>query len=95
MEEEWERIVIQQAKISPISQLYYVLDELKKILSSDKPSIGFLHLYQTGLLDLILPELTALNNVEEVEGHTHKNNFFSTFKNKFFSGFVFIWNFTF
>jgi tRNA nucleotidyltransferase (CCA-adding enzyme) len=47
-------------------------------LSSEKPSFGFLHLYQTGLLDLILPELTALNNVEEVEGHTHKNNFYHT-----------------
>ena len=55
-----------------------IVDELNKILSSDKPSIGFLHLYQTGLLDIILPELTALNNVEEVEGHTHKNNFYHT-----------------
>lgn len=55
-----------------------IVDELNKILSSEKPSIGFLHLHQTGLLDLILPELTALNNVEEVEGHTHKNNFYHT-----------------
>jgi tRNA nucleotidyltransferase (CCA-adding enzyme) len=55
-----------------------IVDELNKILSSEKPSFGFLHLYQTGLLDLILPELTALNNVEEVEGHTHKNNFYHT-----------------
>jgi tRNA nucleotidyltransferase (CCA-adding enzyme) len=55
-----------------------IVDELNKILSSEKPSIGFLHLYQTSLLDLILPELTALNNVEEVEGHTHKNNFYHT-----------------
>lgn len=55
-----------------------IVDELNKILSSDKPSIGFLHLYQTGLLDIILPELTALNNIEEVEGHTHKNNFYHT-----------------
>ncbi|WP_353083330.1 HD domain-containing protein [Flavobacterium sp.] len=55
-----------------------IVDELNKILSTDKPSIGFLHLYKTGLLELILPELTALNNVEEVEGHTHKNNFYHT-----------------
>lgn len=55
-----------------------IVDELNKILSTDKPSIGFLHLYKTGLLDLILPELTALNNVEEIEGHTHKNNFYHT-----------------
>jgi tRNA nucleotidyltransferase (CCA-adding enzyme) len=55
-----------------------IVDELNKILSSEKPSIGFLLLYQTGLLDIILPELTALNNVEELEGHTHKNNFYHT-----------------
>ncbi len=55
-----------------------IVDELNKILLSAKPSIGFLLLHQTGLLDIILPELTALNNVEEVEGHTHKNNFYHT-----------------
>ena len=55
-----------------------IVDELNKILSTAKPSIGFLHLYKTGLLDIILPELTALNNVEEIEGHTHKNNFYHT-----------------
>lgn len=55
-----------------------IVDELNKILSTDKPSIGFLLLYKTGLLDIILPELTALNQVEEIEGHTHKNNFYHT-----------------
>lgn len=55
-----------------------IVEELNKILSTDKPSSGFLLLYKTGLLDLILPELTALNNVEEIEGHTHKNNFYHT-----------------
>ena len=55
-----------------------IVDELNKILSTHKPSIGFLLLFKTGLLDIILPELTALNNVEEIEGHTHKNNFYHT-----------------
>ncbi len=55
-----------------------IVDELNKILATQKPSTGFLLLYKTGLLDIILPELTALNNVEEVEGHTHKNNFYHT-----------------
>ena len=55
-----------------------IVDELHKILASEKPSVGFILLYKTGLLDIILPELTALNNVEEVEGHTHKNNFYHT-----------------
>ena len=55
-----------------------IVDELNKILSTDRPSIGFLLLYKTGLLDQILPELTALNQVEEIEGQTHKNNFYHT-----------------
>ena len=55
-----------------------IVDELNKILLTDKPSIGFLLLFKTGLLDIILPELTALNQVEEIEGHTHKNNFYHT-----------------
>jgi tRNA nucleotidyltransferase (CCA-adding enzyme) len=55
-----------------------IVDELNKILLTDKPSTGFLLLYKTGLLDIILPELTALNEVEEMEGHTHKNNFYHT-----------------
>ena len=55
-----------------------IVDELNKILSTEKPSVGFLLLFKTGLLDIILPELTALNNVEEIEGHTHKNNFYHT-----------------
>jgi putative nucleotidyltransferase with HDIG domain len=55
-----------------------IVDELNKILATEKPSIGFLLLYKTGLLDIILPELTALNQVEEIEGHTHKNNFYHT-----------------
>ncbi|MGM8361092.1 CCA tRNA nucleotidyltransferase [Flavobacterium sp. ARAG 55.4] len=55
-----------------------IVDELHKILATDKPSTGFLHLYKTGLLDLLIPELTALNQVEEIEGQTHKNNFYHT-----------------
>jgi tRNA nucleotidyltransferase (CCA-adding enzyme) len=55
-----------------------IVDELNKILATNKPSIGFLLLYKTGLLDILLPELTALNQVEEIEGQTHKNNFYHT-----------------
>lgn len=55
-----------------------IVDELNKMLSTDKPSVGFLLLYKTGLLDILLPELTALNQVEEIEGQTHKNNFYHT-----------------
>ncbi len=55
-----------------------IVDELNKILMTDVPSVGFKLLHQTGLLHIILPELTALQGVEEVEGQTHKDNFYHT-----------------
>jgi putative nucleotidyltransferase with HDIG domain len=72
-----EAISRNKERISIISGERIVV-ELNKILLTEKPSVGFLLLYKTGLLDIILPEITALNNVEEIEGHTHKNNFYHT-----------------
>ena len=55
-----------------------IVTELNKILESDRPSIGFKLLEKTGLLDYILPELTALKGIDEVEGQRHKDNFYHT-----------------
>jgi poly(A) polymerase len=51
-----------------------IVDELNKIMSSKKPSVGFLLLEETKLLQLIIPELIDLKGVEEVEGQKHKDN---------------------
>ncbi|MFD2824230.1 CCA tRNA nucleotidyltransferase [Lacinutrix iliipiscaria] len=55
-----------------------IVVELNKILEAEKPSIGFLLLEQTGLLQHIMPELTALKGIDEIEGQTHKDNFYHT-----------------
>ncbi len=55
-----------------------IVDELNKILISPKPSVGFKLMHQTGLLPLILPELTDLQGIEEKEGQRHKDNFWHT-----------------
>lgn len=55
-----------------------IVTELNKIMLCDTPSRGFLLLEKSGLLPLILPELTDLKGIEEVEGQTHKDNFYHT-----------------
>ena len=53
-------------------------EELNKIMMTPTPSKGFVDLYRCGLLQLILPELVALDVVETRNGRAHKNNFYHT-----------------
>ena len=55
-----------------------IVEELNKIILTPQPSYGFLMLEQNGLLGRILPELTQLKGIEEVEGQRHKDNFYHT-----------------
>lgn len=55
-----------------------ICDELNKIMKSSQPSRGFVDLQRSGLLNLILPELAALDIVETKNGRAHKNNFYHT-----------------
>jgi poly(A) polymerase len=55
-----------------------ITTELEKILMSPRPSAGFKHLLDTGLLELILPEIAALHGVDEQNGTAHKDNFYHT-----------------
>ncbi len=55
-----------------------IKDELNKIIMAPHPSIGFELLERSGLLQIILPELSALDIVEQKNGRAHKNNFYHT-----------------
>jgi poly(A) polymerase len=55
-----------------------IADELNKIMLSPKPSVGFILLEKTGLLELIFPELLALKGAETKDGVGHKDNFYHT-----------------
>lgn len=55
-----------------------ITDELNKIILSDKPSIGFELLFDTGLLKIIFPLMAQLHGVESINGKSHKDNFYHT-----------------
>jgi tRNA nucleotidyltransferase (CCA-adding enzyme) len=55
-----------------------IITELNKILESEKPSIGLKLLHDTDLLKRILPELTNLEGIDEIDGQKHKDNFWHT-----------------
>jgi putative nucleotidyltransferase with HDIG domain len=67
----------QRDRIRIISQ-ERITDELNKIIGSEKPSIGFKLLYDTGLLQLIFPQMVELAGAEFIEGKGHKDNFYHT-----------------
>jgi len=55
-----------------------IADEVNKILMSNNPSVGFIELEKLNLLKYIIPELIDLKGIEEIEGQTHKDNFYHT-----------------
>jgi len=55
-----------------------ITEELNKIILAKVPSVGFKLLFDTGLLEIIFPEMYALHGVEEKNGQQHKDNFYHT-----------------
>lgn len=78
IEQESLQAISRNAERIKIISKERIVDELNKILMSDKPSVGFALLHKTGLLPLIFPELNSLRGIEEVEGQRHKDNFWHT-----------------
>lgn len=76
-EETFEALARNKERIKIISA-ERIIDELNKIMLAPHPSRGFIDLYRCGLLEIILPEMVALDCVEERNGRKHKNNFYHT-----------------
>lgn len=78
IEEKSLNAIKQEAERIKIVSMERIMVEFNKIMMSEKPSVGLGLMEETGLLKLIIPELIELKGVEEVEGQTHKDNFYHT-----------------
>lgn len=70
--------ILKNSKRIEIVSKERVMDEFQKIMMTDRPSVGLKLLDDAGLMKFILPELVALKGIEEIEGQTHKDNFYHT-----------------
>lgn len=70
--------IIEQAERLHIVSAERIVDELNKIILTDKPSYGFKLLFHARLLHQFFPEMVALQGVETIDGHSHKDNFYHT-----------------
>ena len=78
IEEETREALARNAHRLKIISGERIQEELNKIILAPHPSTGFFYLRESGLLQLILPELVALDQVETRNGRAHKNNFYHT-----------------
>lgn len=78
IEENSLEAIKQEAERIKIVSMERIMVEFNKIMLSEKPSVGLKLMEDTTLLEKIIPELTALRGIEEVEGQTHKDNFWHT-----------------
>ena len=76
-DETFEALGRNRERISIISR-ERIADELNKIILAPVPSKGFIDLDRCGLLELIFPELVAMQGVDMRNGRGHKDNFYHT-----------------
>ena len=76
-DEVFESILRNKERIRIVSQ-ERITDELNKIMSAKKPSVGLDLLFRSGLLHEFFPQMTDLSGVEIIEGKGHKDNFYHT-----------------
>lgn len=76
-ESTFEAVKRNRKRISIVSK-ERVIDEVNKIVLSEKPSKGFILMEECGLLEIIFPELSALKGIEVINKQAHKDNFYHT-----------------
>ena len=72
-----DAIKTQKERIKIVSK-ERITDEMNKIILAKVPSIGFKHLFDTGLLHIIFPQMANLYGVDIIKGKGHKDNFYHT-----------------
>jgi len=78
IEENSLNAIKDEAERMKIVSMERIMVEFNKIMLSERPSKGLNLLDETSLLKYILPELTALKGIEDIDGQTHKDNFYHT-----------------
>jgi poly(A) polymerase len=78
IEESCFRAIAENADRIGIVSAERITDELNLVIMSDRPSQGFKMLEQTGLLQIIFPEMVDLKGAETIDGKGHKDNFYHT-----------------
>lgn len=76
-EQSFDSIVKNAERIKIVS-MERVMDEMNKIILSDKPSIGFKLLDKSGLLKYVFPQFLLLKGVDIKNKVGHKDNFYHT-----------------
>lgn len=76
IEEKSLKAIEQECMRIKIVSMERIKDELNKIILADEPSRGFNLLYNSGILHIVFPQMTALQGVEKRNGLGHKDNFY-------------------